>query len=64
MTTKPLRKPRPITPGDFAVRANGNWIATALDEATAWGKFLSECRATSLVELLRGRTVVAWLEPS
>jgi hypothetical protein len=66
MTTKPILSAKPLTAGGFHIRCDGKpllvggkLIAAGLDESTAWGAFLNECRTGRFVELVRGRTVVA-----
>lgn len=72
MTTKPLRKPKPLPAAGFAVRVNGALAtmtdgrpAAELTEEEGWAKFREECRtATRRVELLKGAIGVARIDPA
>jgi hypothetical protein len=73
MTTKPKRAPKPLPgPQDFSVRINGTLTvlkdgrtAALLSEEEGWAAFIAERRVAAgrKVELLRGATVIAWIEP-
>ena len=64
MTTKPRRvSVHPTTIESFWVRVDGDNQHALADEESGWHFFLSECRGGRRVELLRGKTVVARLEP-
>jgi hypothetical protein len=64
MTTKPRRKSiHPVSMESFWVRVDGTDMHAAAEEESGWHFFLSECRGGRRVELLRGETVIARLEP-
>jgi hypothetical protein len=62
MTAKPRRKSAPLLADGFTVRVDGRAGLIQFDESSGWSAFLNECRRGPLVELLKGKIVVARLE--